>query len=204
MGNIHLETTKRECSKDYFPNVFVHETLYHGVLFKIFKNINIELLRKSAHTCFKLLKLTEGNGGGHHFLSLRIFMVFRVFLPIPEWANSSNRFPVTCPYLFLHSHLPIPPHGTQHSFKVAHEGQKGLDWRCWREGMLVLSSSPSHFYIDICYLCLVWLGLDNRWRHFSKERNGGWVHLPHFYQLSCLFWVCKSTHWRVNNCSHQQ
>lgn len=81
MGNIHLETTKRERSKDYFPNVFVHETLYHGVLFKIFKNINIELLRKSAHMCFKLLKLTEGNGGRHHFLSLRIFMVFRVFYP---------------------------------------------------------------------------------------------------------------------------
>lgn len=31
--------------------------------------------------CFKLLKLTEENGGGHHFLSLRIFMVFRVFYP---------------------------------------------------------------------------------------------------------------------------
>lgn len=35
MGNIHLETTKREHSKDYFPNVFVHETLYHDALFKI-------------------------------------------------------------------------------------------------------------------------------------------------------------------------
>lgn len=35
MGNIHLESTRREHSKDHFPNVFAHEALFHVILFKI-------------------------------------------------------------------------------------------------------------------------------------------------------------------------
>lgn len=124
-----------------------------------------------AREQWELLGLTEDRAGGHHTPGLRIWGLYR-FSARPHEQTAP---PVFCS--FSSTVLAAPPSflplcGTQHTFKVAREGLKGLDPDIGEKLLLSLLSPPNRdLHSDICCLCGARLGLDYTLRRFSKGRN---------------------------------